>query len=147
MTDRPGPGSIGEVRERREDLRQRMIDLEAAAARPAGRDAELWRKSVRHELEGLRDVWNHHVVTTEKPDGFLDEVIAHAPQLARRRDALLQDHVEISEMFETVLAREDASVDEARDDVVDLLGALVRHRHKGAEFTYEAYNVDLAEGD
>ena len=147
MTDRPGPGSIGEVRARREDLRQRMIDVEAAAARPARADAGLWRKAVRHELDALREAWGHHVVTTERPDGFLDEVIAHAPQLASRRDALINDHVEITERFDALLAREDASVDETRDDIIDLLGALVRHRHKGAELTYDAYNVDLAECD
>jgi hypothetical protein len=155
MTDRPG--SIGEVRVRREDLRQRMIELEDAAARPAGGDPEVWWKSIHHHLDDLRDAWEHHVVATEKPDGFLDEVVAHAPQLARRRETLLKDHVEISGMLDVLVARQlpapgaegdgAAWVDAARDDLVDLLGALVRHRHRGAEFTYDAYNVDLAEGD
>jgi hypothetical protein len=141
-------GSIGEVRERREDLRQRMIDVEAAAARPSHADAGVWWKSLRHDLEDLRQAWDHHVVTTEKPDGFLDEVVAHAPQLARRRELLLRDHVEINALLDAVLARDgDTDVDAVRDDVVGLLGALVRHRHKGAEFTYDAYNVDLTEGD
>lgn len=148
-TDRPGSSSIGEVRERREDLRQRMIELEAAAARPAGGDRATWWKAIRYDLEGLRVAWDHHVVTTEKPDGFLDEVIAHAPQLASRRDALLRDHVEINRLLDALLALGESpiDVDTVRDDVVALLGALVRHRHKGAEFTYDAYNVDLAEGD
>jgi hypothetical protein len=146
MTD--VPGTIGEVRERREDLRQRMIDVEDAAARASHADAVLWWKSLRRELEELRLAWDHHVVTTEKPDGFLDEVVTHAPQLARRRDLLLRDHVEINALLDAVLAREgDVDADAARDDVVGLLGALVRHRHKGAEFTYDAYNVDLAEAD
>lgn len=150
MTDATNPsGSINEVRERREDLRQRMIDVEAAAARPVGGDPGVWWATLRGGIEGLRLAWDHHVVTTEKPDGFLDEVVAHAPQLARRRDALLRDHTEISDMLGSVLARDESAVDvdAVRDDVVALLGALVRHRHKGAEFTYDAYNVDLAEGD
>jgi hypothetical protein len=147
MTDRPGSGSFGEVRERREDLRQRMIEVEAAAARPAGGDPALWHKSMRHDLEALHEAWVHHVETTERPDGFLEEVISHAPQLASRRDMLLRDHVAITEQFDALLAVEAASVDETRDGVVDLLGALVRHRHRGAEFTYDAYNVDLAECD
>jgi hypothetical protein len=153
MTERPG--SIGEVRERREDLRRRMIELEDATARPAGGDPEVWWKSIHDHLDALRDAWDHHVVTTERPDGFLDEVVAHAPQLARRRDMLVKDHVEISGLFDDVMARQVPSpgaevegvvwVDAARDDLVGLLGALVRHRHRGAEFTYDAYNVDLAE--
>lgn len=155
MTDRPG--SIGEVRERREDLRQRMIELEDATARPAGGDPEMWWKTIRHDLDTLRDAWDHHVAATEKPDGFLDEVIAHAPQLGRRRVELERDHIDISEMLDVLAVRQapvGASsadntvwVDSVRDDLVGLLGALVRHRHKGAEFTYEAYNVDLAEAD
>lgn len=147
MTDRPGSGSIGEVRERREDLRQRMIQLEAAAARPASGDPELWWKSIQGDLDGLRDAWEHHVFATERPDGFLDEVISHAPQLASRRDMLLRDHVEIGEQLDALLASGPAPVERVRDDIVSLLGALVRHRHKGAEFTYDAYNVDLAECD
>lgn len=148
MTD--ASGSIGEVRERREDLRQRMIEVEAAAARAVAGDPALWWTSLRRELEGLRLAWEHHVVTTEKPDGFLDELVAHAPQLARRRDLLLRDHVEINGLLDALLgpdASPSVDADAVRDRVVGLLGALVRHRHKGAELTYDAYNVDLAEGD
>jgi hypothetical protein len=41
----------------------------------------------------------------------------------------------------------DVDVAHARDMVVELLTAVVRHRHLGADLVYEAYNVDMEAGD
>jgi hypothetical protein len=34
-------------------------------------------------------------------------------------------------------------LDRARDDLQRLIGAVVRHRQKGADLVWEAYNVDI----
>jgi len=34
-------------------------------------------------------------------------------------------------------------VDRVRDDLQRLIGGLVRHRQKGADLVWEAYNVDI----
>ena len=34
-------------------------------------------------------------------------------------------------------------LDKARDDLQRLIGAVVRHRQKGADLVWEAYNVDI----
>lgn len=151
MTD--AQRSITEIRTRREELRLRMVDVEDAAARPGAHDPDAWWKGLHEHVRELADAWDHHVAATERPDGFLDEVVAHAPQLARRRAELERDHVEIAAALREVLDHEGpggdgaAWVDGMREHLLALLGALVRHRHKGAEFTYDAYNVDLSSGD
>ena len=38
-------------------------------------------------------------------------------------------------------------VDAVRDEALDLMRALLAHRHRGAELLYEAYQVDISAGD
>lgn len=35
----------------------------------------------------------------------------------------------------------------AREAALDLLGLLSRHRHRGADFVYDAYDFDIGGGD
>ena len=39
--------------------------------------------------------------------------------------------------------RRRVAVGQARDDLQRLIGAVVRHRQKGADLVWEAYNVDI----
>jgi hypothetical protein len=42
---------------------------------------------------------------------------------------------------------DDDGVDRARAEAVDLIKAMLLHRHRGAEIVFDAYNVDVATGD
>jgi hypothetical protein len=62
------------------------------------------------------------------------------------------DHVTIATTADELVerlraARDDTDVDALRAAVLDLIRALLVHRHRGSELVYEAYNVDLSVGD
>jgi hypothetical protein len=128
-----------------------MIGLEQALAAPSGGDPAGWWDRLSGQLRRLKDAFDQHVADTERPDGFLDEVVQHAPHLARRRAVLQDDHVAIattlSGLVDAPFVAGPQGVDAVRDGALDLLGALVRHRHKGAELVYDAYNVDIGASD
>ena len=42
---------------------------------------------------------------------------------------------------------DDDGVEATREQAVELIKALLLHRHRGAELVYDAYNVDVATGD
>lgn len=135
----------GEVRERRERVRMSMTALEAAIASPEGDDPAAWVKRIAGELATLRDVWTHHVEATEKPDGLLDRVVHEVPRLAHEHDLLLREHRDIAAAIDGLESTSD--VDGVREGTIALLGMLVRHRHRGANFVYEAYSLDVGTGE
>jgi hypothetical protein len=111
---------------------------------------------VREGLHGLHEVWTRHMVETEAPGAFLDELVAEAPRLATPASRLRREH---SEILATITgaeqrllappADEDAYehwVDEMRTDLTALLVALAKHRQRGADLVYEAYAVDIGGG-
>ena len=151
LSEPTSTSSLGDVRTRREDLRRRMVELEQVLAGAAGDGHEAWWARVRTAVEALREEFDFHVVTTERPDGFLDEVVAEAPHLAPRRADLERDHQSIGASLQALVTSpfvaDDAGVASVRDTGLALLGALARHRHRGAEFIYDAYNVDIGASD
>jgi hypothetical protein len=89
-----------------------------------------------------------HVEITEAEDGLYAEILPAAPRLAHMMDVLRREHHEIREALDHALhaieAPEGAGEPEAlREELLGLLGHLVRHRQKGADLLYEAYDVDL----
>jgi hypothetical protein len=112
-----------------------------------------WAADLRAELTDLSDALDQHVELTEASDGLLSDIAASTPRLAHRVQKAKEDHV----VLRAAVARAleglppgdggDAGVSPARDRVVELLTALVRHRHLGADLVYEAYNVDIEASD
>ena len=151
LSEPTSTSALGDVRTRREDLRRRMVELEQVLAAAAGDDPEAWWARVRTAAEALREEFHFHVVTTEKPDGFLDEVVAEAPHLAPRRADLEREHRSIGASLDALagspFVADDAGVASVLDAALTVLGALARHRHRGAEFIYDAYNVDIGASD
>ena len=49
--------------------------------------------------------------------------------------------------LELTAVTDDDGVEATRQAAVDLIKALLLHRHRGAELVYDAYNVDVAPGD
>jgi len=146
--------SMEALRERRAGFRAAMGDLERAVAAPAPGRVDEWVEGVRRALETLRDVVDRHIFATEAPGGFLDEIVDAEPRLANQSQRLREEHGEIVDAISAASARlrartslaTDEWVDATRDRLLALLGSLARHRQRGADLVYEAYDVDIGGG-
>jgi hypothetical protein len=145
---------LDDVRLRRAGLKAVMSGLEIALASPVA-NREDWVRNVRDALDDLKEVWTRHIVETEAPGAFLDELVNEAPRLATPASRLRREHNEIL----GVIHREESALaagpglDEyddwsarKRSELTTLLVALARHRQRGADLVYEAYDVDIGGG-
>lgn len=138
-----------EVRERREALSAVAASFEAALAAPAS-DAR-WLERSGDALSSLRATLEHHVTTAEAPDGTLAQVRDRAPRLSDQIDRLLHEHVAMRGAVERLTDRLDRVPAERtaeetstiREQALEILAAIMRHRQLGADLLYEAYNVDV----
>lgn len=89
----------------------------------------------------LTQAWVNHVGITESDDGLLAEITLHAPHLNHRCDTLRTEHADIDKALHAL------GPSAYKEAVIDVLDAIERHRHRGAELVYDAYNVDIATGD
>jgi hypothetical protein len=142
--------TLREVRRRRADLHQALIDVEEAISSPAGGRIESWTADVTKRLHSLLSTIDEHVQVTERVGGLYDEITTRAPHLSNQVRRLHDEHpamreqtFELVNRFETEAVGDRWPVDEARDDVQRLLGRLVRHRQHGADLVWEAYNLDI----
>ncbi len=142
------PATLDAIRRRRKGVRAALDELERAVAAPATGRAEEWRRAVIDRLELLREAFTHHVVVTEGRDGLFEEIMTQAPRLAHQVDKLRGEHQAIGDALTRVLADRDAEDIEAlREAVLQVMGAVVRHRHAGSGLVYEAYFVDIDAAD
>jgi hypothetical protein len=143
--------ALGEARKRRQTLHDAIVHLEMAISSPAAGRAPDWSAQVEKDLIGVRDAFEQHVIVTEKPGGLYEEIMERAPRLAGTVKRLQDEHPTIAESVAALLERLDAGEvesdvwppDTARNDLQRLIGAVVRHRQKGADLVWEAYNVDI----
>jgi hypothetical protein len=143
--------ALGEARKRRRTLHDALVHLEMAISSPAAGRIPEWSAQVTKDLIGVRDAFDQHIEATEKPDGLYDEIMQRAPRLAHTVDRLREEHPSIAASIAATIGRMEADevvrddwpVDQARDDLQRLIGSLVRHRQKGADLVWEAYNVDI----
>ena len=149
------PEAIEHVRLRREGLRSAMSALERALAAPAPSRVDDWRAGVRDALTSLHEVWTRHIVETEAPGAFLDELVEEAPRLSTPAARLRREHNEIlgvitrsEKWLEQVLLDDDHDrwVDGLRADLTSMLCALAYHRQRGADLIFAAYDVDIGGG-
>jgi hypothetical protein len=149
------PDVIEGVRSRRAGLRSAMSQLEYALAAPAPHRVDEWRRGVRDALGSLHDVWTRHIVETEAPGAFLDELIGEAPRLSTPASRLRREHNEIlgvinrsEKSLGQVLLDDDHDrfVDVLRADLTEMLCALAHHRQRGADLIFAAYDVDIGGG-
>ena len=149
--DREKTPALQEAARRRRTLHQALVGLEEAISSPAVGRIPDWTRQVTKELTAVRDAWDQHVDTTEKPDGLYEEIVTTSPRLAGTIDRLRNEHPEITHMVQETLARVEQvevgglawPLDDARNDLQRLIGKLVRHRQQGADLVWEAYNVDI----
>jgi hypothetical protein len=138
------------AKRRRATLHDQLVHLELAISSPASGRAEEWGSQVAKEMIGLRDAFEQHILVTEKPDGLYEEIMTRAPRLAGGIRRLQEEHPVLETRISAVLGRLESGevgdawpIDDCRDDLQRLLGGIVRHRQRGADLVWEAYNVDI----
>jgi hypothetical protein len=125
-----------------------MIALEQALAAPAAGRRGAWAERVKVALVELSADFREHVGITEGPDGLYSAVLSSAPRLSSAIASLTHEHLQLQEMTERLLTLTDEpagtqDVDRVRDLATSLLAKLSRHRQRGADLVYEAYQTDI----
>lgn len=144
---------LDQARKHRAGLRTAIGQVERCLATAAHGRVAAWSAELREELTNLAAALEQHIELTEAEDGLFEDIVASAPRLAHRVDKAREDHVVLRAAVLRALEGlppgdgGDAGVAPTRDRVVELLTALVRHRHIGADLVYEAYNVDIEASD
>jgi hypothetical protein len=144
---RPDSG-LDALRRLRAELRGSMGALELALASPAAGRVGAWAERVSVALGELSADFRTHVAVTEGPHGAHREVLDSAPRLSNAVDHLVAEHAVIAALIADLLARSsnpvpDEDVDAVRELATGLLGRLARHRQRGADLVYEAYETDI----
>ena len=147
-----------EMRRRRAELLESINALEQALAAPG--QQMRWVERVSVALLELTGDFRDHVELTEGPVGLYSRVLRTSPRLAHEVDRLTLEHVKLAQLVEELLAvvGQGAKTSEPHEKLLDdptkirergtkLLGALVRHRQRGADLMYEAYSVDIGGQD
>ena len=142
---------LDEVKRRRKTLHDTLVHLEEAISSPASGRIPQWTAQVVKEMHEIRDAFDQHIMVTEKPDGLYEEILQHAPRLQNGVSRLKDEHPEISRGIDEMIARLEATevgsvqwpLDDARDDLQRFIGRVIRHRQRGADLVWEAYNVDI----
>ena len=122
------------VRQRRAEMHETL----AALQRGLTTDADLGPA-----LDRLASEFALHVEVTEGPDGLHQAILAGDLRLANQVDALAAEHRDLAADI-AALVNAEAPSSQAVQDVID---RLVRHRQRGADLIYEAYQTDIGGAD
>lgn len=139
---------LKQVQAQRAELGESMAALQAALEHPAGL-GPTWRGRVRAALTELAHDLRDHVELTESAGGFYEDILTKAPRLSRAVEDQKAEHAALLVEVERLLVERDEgmpgaqAVTDHRESANHLLGQLVRHRQRGSDLTYEAYEVDL----
>lgn len=139
---------LQELRRHRAELRESMSALEAALAAPATADQARWAERVNVALVELSGDFREHINITEGPDGLYRDLFKTSPRLSDAVAGLTREHALIRGQVDSLLARVTAThvsedVDGVRDLGTALLERLVRHRQRGSDLVFEAYEFDI----
>jgi hypothetical protein len=151
LSDDPITPALSEAKARRATLHDALVHLEMAISSPASGRLQQWTGLVTKGLVGVRDAFDQHIIATEKPGGLYEEIIMRAPRLDGTVHRLKDEHPEIFARIQEQLERiesvpiggEEWPLDRARDDLQRFIGTVIRHRQRGADLVWEAYNVDI----
>jgi hypothetical protein len=144
----PDQALLEALRRHRAELRESMSAVETALAAPATAGQARWVQRVHVALMELAGDFREHVDITEGPEGLYREVVRTSPRLSDAVASLTHEHQLISAHVDDLLARMTTpdvtrDVDRVRDLATALLGRLVRHRQRGSDLVFEAYEVDI----
>lgn len=136
--------SLRAARNHRATLLRDLQTLERALAAPAG--DPMWRQRVGTRLAGLNRAFAEHMMVTEGPDGLYAELLDHAPRLARGVHVLIREHLAVLATITALRQHVDhpeTTVEQMRAWGGELLRELSRHRQRGADLVYQAYQIDI----
>jgi len=144
----PDQAFLEALRRQRAELRESMSALEAALAAPAIAGQVRWVQRVHGALMELAGDFREHVEITEGPEGLYREVVRTSPRLSDAVANLTREHLLINGHVDELMVRVSTpevtgEVDRVRDLATALLGRLVRHRQRGSDLVFEAYEVDI----
>jgi hypothetical protein len=141
-------GLLEPVLARRESLRRGLDALERALATPAS--APEWADGVQRALTRLSTAFTSHVAAAEGPTGLTATMIEAAPRLIGPARRLTGEHPDLSARIaalQAAVAAVPVDVETVRDDGVVLIARLVRHRQRGSDLFYEAFEADVDGGE
>jgi hypothetical protein len=143
---------LAAVRVHRAELREALGAFERALAAAAAGRAVVWGEGVHACVLELADDFGAHVEITEGPDGLHQSILAGDLRLSNAVNALAAEHAQIANEIAHLVADSEApvgaeDVHDLREQGTRLLGHLVRHRQRGADLIYEAYQTDIGGGD
>jgi hypothetical protein len=140
---------LEELRRHRAQLRGSMSALEDALAAPAAAaDQARWAQRVHVALVELSRDFREHIDITEGPNGLYRDLCKTSPRLSDAVAGLTREHELICGQVDSLLARVTEpdvieNVESVRDLGTALLGRLVRHRQRGSDLVFEAYEFDI----
>ncbi|MET8308375.1 hypothetical protein [Micromonospora sp. NPDC005173] len=105
-----------------------------------------WRERVLVRLRPVGQGFAEHVRVTEGPTGLYWELLAHSPRLDHGVRLLTREHAEIvAAILSVQRAAEQPQTcpDEVRGRAGHLVRTLARHRRRGADLLWQAYQMDL----
>jgi hypothetical protein len=145
---RPEPTFVDALRRRRAELRESMSALELALAGPAPEGQTRWTERVHVASIELSADLREHIGITEGPAGLYHELRQTVPRLSGAVARLTREHVVIKGLLDDLLDQlstpaANQNSDEVRDLGTTLLGTLVRHRQRGSDLVYEAFQIDI----
>jgi len=143
--------ALDAARQRRKTLHDTLVHLEEALSSPAAVRIPDWTATVLKELHEVRDAFEQHIVVTEQDDGLYEEILERAPRLEGNVRRLREEHPEIRTGIDSMLERLENTeigtdtwqLEQARDDLQRFIGRVIKHRQRGADLVWEAYNVDI----
>jgi hypothetical protein len=138
------------ARARRIKLHTELVELEQTLAAPTPGRVKEWTLDVADRMRSVREAFDEHIFVTEKPEGLYEEIMSMSPRLAGKIKRLDEEHPVVLAEIDEILGRLDAldtqdiwPPEVARDDINKVLGRIVRHRQRGADLVWEAYNLDI----
>ncbi|WP_247683286.1 hypothetical protein [Micromonospora sp. D93] len=105
-----------------------------------------WREDVLLRLRPVRQGFAEHVRVTEGPSGLYRELLTQSPRLDHGVRLLTREHAAIVAAIlavQQIAEWSEAPPDELRHRAGHLLRRLARHRRRGADLLWEAYQTDL----
>lgn len=134
------------VRRHRSELRSAMASLKASVAQ--SKDPTEWLDDVKPQIRWVRAAFERHVGVHERgPDPLHSEILRGQPHLAPLVNRLQRDHRRLEAALDSLAqkaeAADDALISEVKALSEDIVAQLTRHRQRGADLVWEAFNHDL----
>jgi hypothetical protein len=144
-----GMGMLTGARSRRLALREAIDRLEGALSAPSRQAG--WADKVTRCVAQVRAAFDAHVDEVEAEGGMLVDVLENQPRLAPVVAVLRDEHVAVDDALDQLAGElvalggelDSDRVASVRRRGIELIGAVVEHRQRGADLVFDAYSVDI----